>query len=291
MSYTDHSFIVGQSEGQEEKPERLEFLGLPEDAVRIPNTGGKDTGVWLAPARTTGLWDIYYKYKGTSGGLKPSGTVSEGAEFLYNNFSDFPRVYDSVIASASKLEGGSIITRSIIINSHIHTGQIEDSTIKDSIVTFAVKSHVTNTVCVHQGQLWDSTVTDGWLSADINHKSLVAPVTFGSVYHHLVFLGDNGSWQLSQEHSLHADKISIYDLKAFKHKNWVVSSIREALDGDDLDTVVAAIEQGEQIIDKKALEAELALPHGTVMPVDMCASNLAAAFSEYVRIVAENPNW
>lgn len=289
MSYTDHSFIVGQSEGQEEKPERLEFLGLPEDAVRIPNTGGKDTGVWLAPSQTTGLWDIYYKYKGTSGGLKPSGTVSEGTEFLYNNFSDFPRVYDSVIASASKLEGGSIITRSIIINSHIHTGQIEDSTIKDSIVAFAVKSRVFNTVCVHQGQLWDSTVTDGWLSADVDHKSLESPVTFGSVYHHLVFMSDNGSWKLSQEHSLHADKISVYGLKAFKHKNWLADNICEALQNDDLDTVVASIERG--IINKKALEAEIALPHGTVMPVDMCASKLEAAFAEYVRIVMENPNW
>lgn len=287
MNYTDHSFIVGQSEGQEEAPERLDFLQLPEDAVRVPYTGDKDTGVWLAPTRTVGMWDIYYKTFAFD--PKHCGTVSEGTEFLYNNFSDFPRVNESVIASASKLEAGSFITRSVIINSHIHTGQIEDSTIKDSIVAFAIKSHVFNTVCVHQGQLWDSMVTDGWLSADVDHKSLESPVTFGSVYQHLVFMENNGSWNLSQEYSLHADKISVYGLKAFKHKNWVLSSIREALQNDDLDTVEASIQRG--IINKKALEAEITLPHGTVMPVDACASKLEAAFAEYVRIVKENPNW
>ena len=48
-----------------------------------------------------------------------------------------------------------------------------------------------------------------------------------------------------------------HTLKAFKHKNWVVSSIREALDDDDMDTVVAAIEQGEPIIDKETLAQRL----------------------------------
>lgn len=287
MNYTDHSFIVGQSKTQEETPERLRFLGLPEDAVRIPNTGGKDTGVWLAPTRTTWVWNIYYKHPALE--PKHCGTVSEGTEFLYNNFSDFPRVLDSVVASASKLEAGSYVMRSVIVNSHIYAGQIEDSTIMNSIVAFAVKSHVTNTVCVHRGQLWDSTVTDGWLSADVHHESWVSPVTFGGVYDHLVFLGDNGSWKLSQEYSRHAN-ISIYGLKSFRYKDWLVGDIRKALHDDDMDTVVAAVEQSTPIIDKKALEDEITLPHGTVMPVDVCASHLEAAFSEYLRIVTETPN-
>ena len=142
----------------------------------------------------------------------------------------------------------------------------------NSIVAFAVKSHVTNTVCVHRGQLWDSTVTDGWLSADVHHESWVSPVTFGGVYDHLVFLGDNGSWKLSQEYSRHAN-ISIYGLKSFRYKDWLVGDIRKALHDDDMDTVVAAVEQSTPIIDKKALEDEITLPHGTVMPVSICVSS------------------
>ena len=95
--------------------------------------------------------------------------------------------------------------------------------------------------------------------------------------------------KFSQEHSRHAN-LSVYGLKSLRRKNWLVSDIRKALQDDDLDAVVASIEQGEPIINKEALGAELALPHGTVMPVDECASNLRAAFTEYVLIATENPN-
>ena len=295
MNYTDHSFIVGQSKGESQESKSQNTLELPEvatiphEAVRFPHTGDGDNGVWLAPASSEGMWDIYYKspeYEAQHGGI-----VSEGTKFLYNDFSDFPKIIDSEIASASMLEAGSIIMRSVVFISHIYAGQIDHSFISDSLVAWSIKSHVSHTVCVHQGQLWDSTVMNGWLSADVHHELLLSPVTFGSIHHHLVFMNNTGSWRLSEKHSLHADKINIYGLKSFKHENWLVSSIREALQNDDFDTVKAAIEQDAPIIDKKALEVELALPQGAVMPVDSCASKLKAAFAEYVRIVIENPNW
>lgn len=66
MNYTDHSFIVGQSKGESQESKSQNTLELPEvatiphETVRFPHTGDGDNGVWLAPASSEGMWDIYY---------------------------------------------------------------------------------------------------------------------------------------------------------------------------------------------------------------------------------------